>query len=437
LKYGINCGRGFVALIGKPGMGKTTLLFQLLQQLEKSDRTIFISQAIGNPRDFMRSVLADLDIADHGGDPVWMHSEFNKFLASQSLTGKSVVMVIDEAQNLEDSVLEALRMLSNFETPRQKLIQIVLAGQPQLAEKLASPALVQLRQRIAILSRLEPLTPYESERYIENRLRVAGYDLQVPLFTSRALALVASASQGIPRNINNICFNALSLGCALQRKTIGPEVILEVLHDLDFETVRAKDGVISQLSQGQIRLGPQWESSLKASFQTVLPMFAIMLSVLALGWPARKSTRNVTDVLAPKTFPQATMATPGMPAEPQREASGATNLRNNPQNVGVATITSAFQSGALPQPMGKEEEDPTTRPITVKEGQSLSGIILTYCGRYNQELLAKTLELNPWISNPQHIEPGDHIRVRSSTARDVRSEPQHTSDALAVEVQKP
>src|SRR5271154_4444394 len=151
LLYGITSGRGFMSLIAKPGMGKTTLLFQLLQKLEGTARTAFLFQTLCTPRDFLRGLLADLGVEDHDGDLVWMHSKLNEILVRQSRERKRFVVVIDEAQNFDDSVL----MLSNFETPSEKLMQIVLAGQPQLADKLASAKLVQLRQRVSILSSLK------------------------------------------------------------------------------------------------------------------------------------------------------------------------------------------------------------------------------------------------------------------------------------------
>jgi general secretion pathway protein A len=232
LLYGVQSGRGFMSIIAKPGMGKTTLLFQLLQQLEHSARTVFLFQTLCSPEDLLRSLLHDLGTEAHGDLPE-MHSQLNACLLSESRRGRQVVVVIDEAQNLSDSALELLRMLSNFETPHKKLMQIILAGQPQLAEKLSSPNLVQLRQRISIVARLKPFAVDETNLYVAHRLRVAGYDFRAPLFTPRAAAKIAEHSEGIPRNINNICFNALSLGCASKRKPIDEEIIREVLDDLD------------------------------------------------------------------------------------------------------------------------------------------------------------------------------------------------------------
>jgi len=132
--------------------------------------------------------------------------------------------------------LETIRMLSNFETPKAKLMQIVLAGQPQLADKLARPDMVQLRQRLSIISRLTQLSITETGDYISHRLRVAGYDGE-PLFTPEALASIRYKSQGIPREINNICFHALTIGFAKGQKTIDDSILVEVLSDLDVESL--------------------------------------------------------------------------------------------------------------------------------------------------------------------------------------------------------
>ena len=245
LLYGVQSGRGFMSIIAKPGMGKTTLLFQVLQQLGQSARTVFLFQTLCSSVDLLRSLLRDLGMETHGYDVLQMHSKLNEYLLTECRQGKRLVVVVDEAQNLPNSALELLRMLSNFETPREKLMQIILAGQPQLANKLASPNLVQLRQRISMVAHLKPFTPEETNGYVGHRLRVAGYDFRTNLFTPGAGAMIARHSEGIPRNINNICFNALSLGCALERKPIDEEIIREVLDDLDLgsENFGSESGV--------------------------------------------------------------------------------------------------------------------------------------------------------------------------------------------------
>jgi len=247
LYYGIDAGRGFMALIAKPGMGKTTLLFQLLQKFESSARTAFIFQTQCTSREFMKFLLAEIGCEITGDqDLVSIHREFNQCLVQEARAGRRFIVVVDEAQNCDPSVLETIRLLSDFETPRAKLLQIILAGQPELADKLAKPSLRQLRQRISLLSKLEPLPLHEIEKFIDYRMRVAGYS-GAPLFTPQARKKIADLSEGIPRNINNLCFNALSIGCALQRRTIDVDVLNEVAGDLDISQM------ISDHSQSPIQ----------------------------------------------------------------------------------------------------------------------------------------------------------------------------------------
>jgi len=231
---GIEADQGFLALIAHPGMGKTTLLFHLLEKFRHSARTAFLFQTQCGSRELLRFLLAELGIESNENDLVRMHEQLNRYLMEQSLAGKRVIVVIDEAQNLEPAVLETVRLLSNFETPRAKLLQIILAGQPELATKLASPSLSQLRQRIASFNGLDPLAPEEVARFIDHRLHVARY--QGPLlFSDKAKAMIAGLSEGIPRKINSLCFGALSLAWALGKKTIDVEIVLEVLRDLDLQ----------------------------------------------------------------------------------------------------------------------------------------------------------------------------------------------------------
>ncbi len=232
LYYGIEAGRGFMALIAKPGMGKTTLLFQLLEKFRTSARTAFLFQTQCNSREFMRLLLAEVGGENRDGDFVRTHEEFNKLLLQEARAKRGFIVVIDEAQNLDASVMETVRLLSDFETPRAKLLQIILSGQPELADKLAGQRLMQFRQRVSVLGRLTPLSVEETRKYIEYRLRVAGHSGPSP-FSAEALLAIARLAEGIPRNINNYCFNALSLGCALRQPVIDPAVVEEVSRDLD------------------------------------------------------------------------------------------------------------------------------------------------------------------------------------------------------------
>ena len=232
LQYGIEANRGFLGLIAKPGMGKTTLLFHLLEKFHASAHTAFIFQTQCSPREFLRFLLAELGYEGDTQDFVRLHEEFNRRLLQEAGAGKRMVVVIDEAQNLSPEVLETVRLLSDFETPRAKLMHIILSGQPQLADKLASPGLAQLRQRVSIVHGLDPLPSWEVKNYIEHRLKIAGYSGD-PLFVAETYETIAEFTEGIPRNVNNFCFNALSLAYALQKKVVDSDIVKEVTSDLD------------------------------------------------------------------------------------------------------------------------------------------------------------------------------------------------------------
>jgi general secretion pathway protein A len=230
LLYAIETRRGFSALVAEPGMGKTTLLFRILNDIKGHARTAFVFQPECSPPEFMRNVLDDLGIPFENQAEASLHKLLNEALLSEMRAGKRFVLVVDEAQSLDDSVLESIRLLSNFETPQAKLMHIVLAGQPQLADRLARPELCQLRQRVSAISWLKPLSQLDTLEYISHRVRLGGR-CERPLFTRSAVEEIASCSQGIPRNINNVCFLSLSLGFAKQERVIDFETVREATED--------------------------------------------------------------------------------------------------------------------------------------------------------------------------------------------------------------
>ncbi len=234
LNYGTELNRGFLTLIAKPGMGKTSLLFHYLEGLRDKARTVFLFQTDGDSTELMRYVLAEIGLDGKGKDLPEMRSELSQVLMNEMQAGRRFVLVIDEAQNLSLKVLESIRLLSNFETPWTKLMHIVLAGQPQLAERLDKPSMTQLRQRISFSIRIEPFTREEVDLYIDHRLWVAGYK-GLPLFSVGARGLITERSEGIPRIINNMCFCAMSYAWAMKRRIVDRDTMSEVLVDLDSE----------------------------------------------------------------------------------------------------------------------------------------------------------------------------------------------------------
>jgi general secretion pathway protein A len=240
LENGFYNNRGFIAMIAPPGMGKTTLLYRFLEDTKETARSTFIFDidAECEPRDFVGYILRDFDITPaHSSSE--MHKQLSEALIKETEAGRKCVVVIDEAQNLSDAVLERVRLLTNFETSQGKLLQIILSGQPQLTEKLAHASLVQLRQRVSTICRLELLTAQETKDYIDYRLGQAGYEGE-PLFTDEALGLIAELSDGTPRTINNLCFNSLSLCATMQCRQVDQEIVAKVGADMQLSPRRKK-----------------------------------------------------------------------------------------------------------------------------------------------------------------------------------------------------
>ncbi len=232
LEFGFSSNRGFTAMIAPPGMGKTTLLFRFLEDIRDSARIVFLFDldATCEPREFVAYILRDLGITPSHSSAE-MHDQLSKALMKENQHGRRFVIVIDEAQNLSEAVLERVRLLTNFETSRGKLIQVVLSGQPQLSDKLLQSSLVQLRQRISTVCHLEPLSDEEIAAYIDYRVKMAGY-LGPSLFTAAAVKLIAEASHGTPRTINNLCFNALFQCCKLKARQVDAAVVAKVIAGL-------------------------------------------------------------------------------------------------------------------------------------------------------------------------------------------------------------
>lgn len=233
LLYRIRTDSGFLAMIAEPGMGKTTLLFHLLHKLQGTAKTAFIFQTQCSSNELLRQLLSEFECDTSITDPVRISQELKSLLLAEANAGRRCVLIVDEAQNLGPEVLETIRLLSNFETPRRKLLNIILSGQGELGEMLASSNLRQLRQRLSCITYLQRFTPGETALYIAHRLAAAGYPGKVSdLFSLHALTRIAQLSEGIPRVINNICFNALSLGYALEASQIDSAMIEEVAGDL-------------------------------------------------------------------------------------------------------------------------------------------------------------------------------------------------------------
>jgi general secretion pathway protein A len=232
LLYGIRERKGFVQLTGEVGAGKTTLCRAILEELEGKYATALILNPVMSAEELLKAVAIEYGLPVNGLDRLDTLAVINQFLLQQVERGQDTVLIIDEAQDLTDELLEQVRLLSNLETDDRKLLQIVLMGQPELRDRLNNPRLRQLRQRITVRYHLPPLSRFEVNQYIQHRLHVAGAK-GAPYFTQLALWRVYRYSQGIPRLLNAICDKALLAGFVSQCERIGFRMIGRAVNELE------------------------------------------------------------------------------------------------------------------------------------------------------------------------------------------------------------
>jgi general secretion pathway protein A len=233
LIYGIKEKKGFVLISGGIGLGKTTICRSLLASMDDSVETALIFNTAISELDLLETILGEYGIVikNDAGNKRYYIDALNEFLLGNFAAGKTTVLLIDEAQNLSRGVLEQIRMLSNLETETEKLIQIILIGQPELANTLMLPALRQLNERITVRYDLKPFSPKEVSDYIHHRLAVAQGPGSIK-FTGRALDLIYVFSEGIPRRINALCDRALLIAYTKNVNKIDRKIIKLAVHDI-------------------------------------------------------------------------------------------------------------------------------------------------------------------------------------------------------------
>ena len=245
LYYGVRQRKGFVVLTGEVGTGKTMLLRCLLGLLKESEDVGYAYLFNGRltPTEFLQYIVADFGLPAAGKTKYELLLTLGKLLVARGKKGMTTVLIVDEAHHLSAEILEEVRLLSNLETTTDKLLQIVLVGQPELDEKLDSFELRQLKQRIAVRTQLGPLTFAETKRYIERRLEIAAGDTQpAAVFPEATIAAVHRHSKGLPRLINTICENALMAAYARQVPIVTPDIIEYVAGELRLNVVSSTNG---------------------------------------------------------------------------------------------------------------------------------------------------------------------------------------------------
>jgi len=377
--------RGFTALIAEPGMGKTTLLFEFLEHIKGCSKTVFLFNTFCGPDDIVTYILRDSGVVP-GPTVADRYHQINETLGAEARKGRPVVLVIDEAQNLSPHTLEGIRLLTNFETTRSKLIQVVLAGQPQLADTLARPDLAQLRQRIFTVCRIAPLSLAETRAYVQHRLTFAGYKGN-ELFSPAAFDLIAEASTGIPRVINTLCFNSLCLCRARESQQVDEAMVKEAMADLELERLpivpvpyTAPSGVVAPPLGSTVN-----EPPIRSRFAVPLYAGALIFAVLAAFFGFRLWSNG-----------SMTHSKPPIPAV-------VSDVAAQPEMHSPSSVQSLLTA--------KTGHAESLENITIVSGDTLEGIATTHLGTFNGTVLRQIRALNPRITNPDHIETGRTLRL--------------------------
>ena len=281
LIYGVRERKGFIVLTGEIGTGKTTLLRTLLARLDRDTHVAYIHNSALGIEGLLEYMLQDWGVKSTATTHAQRLFELNEFLIDQHRQGLSPVLVIDEAQNLSATTLEAVRLLSNFETSSQKLMQILLVGQPELRDTLNSPELRQLKQRIGLRCHIGPLSPEETRLYIRHRLRVAGAT-DSGIFTDAAIQRITEYSEGTPRVVNIVCDHCLLSGFADSKRRIDTGVVDEAIEYLE-------EGERRDWKRGrQVRLvpgrGAVWAARGGVAALVVLLLLLLVFAVNTTGW---------------------------------------------------------------------------------------------------------------------------------------------------------
>ncbi len=441
--YGIEERKGFVAITGEVGVGKTTILRSYLEGTDPEKiRIVYIFNAALSFEKLLKQIVSELGITAVDEDPSELVDALFHYLIDEYKNDRNVVLIIDEAQNMPVETLERLRMLSNLETSRDKLLQIILVGQPEFENRLNLPELRQLKQRIAIRCRIDALQPDESFAYIQHRLMKASL-FHNPVFTKDALKRIVKEANGIPRIINVLCDNALVTAFGYQRKPVDGKIIKEVIKDFQ---------------GGQSRFSFNWKIVWVSSLVVFLGLIALASRGLL---PPKEIPAPKTEILTakvPEPQPAAEMvkkpeeikppveSAPGVEPEPSVPEAPAIGTDKNvsgivPENeiapaqpsvqpqvappvkgdapqkalqpqVAPPVKADAPQKALQPQvaPPVKDEAPKKTLPArVVKRGDSVSKLLMDAYGRVDDGLLRIFKDLNPRITDIDKIREGEKI----------------------------
>ncbi|MGO8990929.1 MAG: AAA family ATPase [bacterium] len=385
--HGIRNRKGFISMTGEVGTGKTTLIYSLLKHLDEKVKTVLIFHTTITFTDLLKTILRELDLFPLKENRMDLLHQLIQHLVLLSNRGETLVIIIDEAQDLSQKVMEELQMFSDLES---KGIQIVFVGQPELEDRLNSESLKQLKRGIGIRRQIRGLSEEESKEYIDHRLRLAGSSSS-EIFSPKALSLICSYARGVPRVINALCDNALLMGYSLSKKNIDVDIIREVIKRMEGPNRKEKALSSPDIADTFHAFPFGLRFLLKKSY------LVIIISMLCLGIFIFLTYNRHAEQKSTKTWNIESLQSHDPDTEP---AATSASSQMTPPSHPVAA-------------MGREYK---LREIAaVKNGQTMSQLAQKYYGIVNLSLLDFLLEFNPEITNVHFILVDQKIKIPDIT----------------------
>ncbi len=418
IQYGLVAGRGFCTLIGEVGTGKTTLLYSLLSQLGSEVETAYIAYTTQSVEELLAAALRDMHVAVASRDKGALLEALNAHLVRRADEGRTVALIIDEAQDLADAAFEELRLLSNFESYTRKLLQIVLVGQPELQDRLRQPKLRQLRERVGVRAVINPLSNEEMERYIAHRLQRAGGSTE-RLFDPWALKLIVRRAAGIPRRANILCHNALLFAYGRGLPRVTARIAREAIAEMD----ERRPGLVAR---GALRrsAGParRWRWAIAAGVVATIGAIAAAYQLGRIDSPAPPPP-PAPAAPSPAPVPPAAAPEPS-PAPPEAEPPNAAADSAPAVAEATAPAAPAMADAAAPAAVQSEPPPPPPEPqaleVTVPRGTTLTRLVRQVYGERlppsrEQVVFAAVRRLNPKLKSLDLILAGDLLRLPAPT----------------------
>jgi general secretion pathway protein A len=404
LLYGINQRKGFVLILGEEGIGKTTLIHHLITTLDRNVKTVFFPQSQITFEQMLKEIILTLELPLKVEVKGSMLHELYYYLIRSLEQDENVVIIIDEAHNISLEAIEELRLLSNLETSKSKLLQIVIVGQPELKAKLRSEVIRQINQRIVVSSRISHLTEEESLQYIDHRLKIVGSGSSA-IFSDEALSLICRYAKGLPRTINILCSNALSVGYGLSEKQISASSVRKIWREKDILSRDRAQKLSSRIKRNLPR---------KISYAFLALAIFVMVIFFNKDYVqhvvSSMKLKNVTGLSAFRDKDDSAKPTGKRYVVPEPVPSTP-----NPEIINVSPETPQTPASSA-TPMSRPDTEIRIKKIVeAKAGTNLSLLALKYYNKANTTLMDHILEQNPEITDPNLILVDQKIKIPEIT----------------------